>query len=163
MLHHNIVNSNYGTEISQAALWRLYEVVLQSISYMKRFTKNTGSWNLSFKTTACTLHGPQSRATTCLPWKFAWKIKRRNPDPEREGNSVTWIWNEIHYLQLSTLDLWRHAQIHINKNLYMVCVYICTHTPPISTNQDGKIPFPKPVDPENNRPGHQVKDLSQQK
>lgn len=89
MLHHNTVNSNYSTEISQAALQRLYEVVLQLISYMERFTKNTGSWNLSFKTTACTLHGPQSRATTSLPKKFAWKTKRRIPDPEREDNSVT--------------------------------------------------------------------------
>lgn len=31
MLHHNTVNSNDGTEISKAALYRLYEVVLQSV------------------------------------------------------------------------------------------------------------------------------------
>lgn len=129
MLYHNIVNSNYSTEISQAALQRLYEVVLQSISKMKRFTKNTGSWNLSFKTTACTLHGPQSRAVTSLPMKFAWKIKRRIPNPEREGNSVTWIWNDIHYLELRTLDLWRIIQIHINKTHSMVCIYIYLNKP----------------------------------
>lgn len=76
----------------------------------KRFTKNTGSWNLSFKTTACTLHGPQSRATTSLPKKFAWKIKRRIPDPRREGNSVTQTWNGIHNLeQLQAPNFWRQT------------------------------------------------------
>lgn len=51
------------------------------MNHQKSLTRKTGSWNLSFSTTACTLHGPQSRAMTSLPKKFAWKMKRRTPDP----------------------------------------------------------------------------------
>lgn len=76
------------------------------------FTKNTGSWNLSFKTTACTLHGPQSRAMTSFPKKFEWKINRRIPDPKRGRQSYeTEIKRSTIYKQLHTwhLQRWSNA------------------------------------------------------
>lgn len=54
----------------------------------ENLTRKTGSWNLSFKTTACTLHGPQSRAITSLPKKLAWKMKSRTPEPAEEKGKI---------------------------------------------------------------------------
>lgn len=64
-------------------LWSQF-LIIKNYPPQKNLTRKTGSWNLSFKTTACTLHGPQSRAITSLPKKFAWKIKRRTPEPKGE-------------------------------------------------------------------------------